>query len=366
MSDIIKTITDKKLFEKIFYKFFMDNPVFIRTKSGNLRITFFGYTDGLVAFRINYLKKIYEDSLVFTRNKDHLIYLHLKFTESQDENIYLFFPIKIQIISSARRENRKVLGMEGGGKKVVYVSNIISDFIIENTLAMALKQIDRIKEIIKFDLERHFEHIRIYLINEGMSDVRMKYFMENKTPLFISNLNEQPSEKKRKMFNFFVNEIYSKDYYLQNRKNLISEISIPVLYKAKIPYGYTQVNNSTPFSESIFATLKRVAMRIDELFNKHKVFSLSEERLLVSDISKSGLGVVFKERKFIRFFKEGCLVYFDLILPDNKKASILAVVRHIALLENKIIKVGCEIKDIDALSEVNFDEFLELVGASTV
>ena len=105
-------------------------------------------------------------------------------------------------------------------------------------------------------------------------------------------------------------------------------------------------------------------MRIDELFIKHKVFSLSEERLLVSDVSKSGLGIVFKERKFIRFFKEGCLVYFDFILPENKKASILAIVRHIALLENKIIKVGCEIKDIDALSEVNFDEFLASVNAS--
>jgi hypothetical protein len=361
MSDIIKTITDSKIFERIFYKFFMNNPVFIKTKSGNLRIIFFGYTDGLVAFRINFIKKIYQDSLVFTRNREHLIYVHLKFAEKQEDNIYLFFPVKIQIISSARKEGRKVLEMEGGGKKVVYASNIISDFIIENTLAMSLKQIDKIKEIIRFDLERHFKHLKLYLINEGMSDVRMKYFLENKIPIFIPNLKEKPAEKHMKMYNIYVNVIYPKDYYLQNRKELVSEISIPVLYKAKIPYGYIQVNNPTSFSESTYATLRRVAMRIDELFNKHKVFSLSEERLLVSDISKRGVGIVFKERRFIRYFKEGNLVYFDLILPEKKKASILAVVRHIALLENKIIKVGCEIKDIDALSEVNFDEFLKSV-----
>ena len=53
MAELIKTITDKSLFEKIFYKFFFKNNVFLKTKSGDLKIDFFGYTDGMAALKIN-------------------------------------------------------------------------------------------------------------------------------------------------------------------------------------------------------------------------------------------------------------------------------------------------------------------------
>jgi hypothetical protein len=31
-------------------------------------------------------------------------------------------------------------------------------------------------------------------------------------------------------------------------------------------------------------------------------------------------------------------------------------------MENKIIKVGCEIRELDALGEVNYEEYLESLG----
>jgi hypothetical protein len=100
-------------------------------------------------------------------------------------------------------------------------------------------------------------------------------------------------------------------------------------------------------------------MSADEIINRTKFFPVSEEKLLVADMSKNGLGVVFKDRRFIRYFKERCQVFFDLILPEEKKAAIHAEIRNIVLMENKIIKIGCEIKEMDALSEVNYEEFLE-------
>jgi len=289
---------------------------------------------------------------------EYLIYAHLKVAEKQEEDLYLFFPIKIQIISSARKEDRQSIDAAGAGKNILYVSSIMSDFIIENSLAMSLKQVDRVKEIIRFDLEKYFQHIKVYLINEGMSDVRMKYFRDNITPLFVPSINKVPPKHEEKT-RYYINNVYARDYYLKNRKQFISEIAVPILFRTKIPYGYVQVNNSTPFNESALTVIKRTAIIAEELFNKEGIFPLTEVRLLVSDVSKSGIGIVFRERRFVRFFKEKSLVFFDLILPDKKKASVLAVVRNITLLENKIIKVGCEIKELDALSEANYDEFLQ-------
>lgn len=363
MSSVIQTISDKGQFEEIFYRYFMNNDAFLRTKSGNLKITFYGYTEGLAAFKIPFLKHMFENCLVYTRTDEYLIYAHLKVAEKQEEDLYLFFPMKIQIISSARKEDRKSIDAAGSGKRILYVSRIMSDFIIENSLAMALKQVDRVKEIIRFDLEKYFQHIKVYLINEGMSDVRMKNFRENITPVFIPSINEVPP-KYAEETRYYINNIYARDYFLKNRKQFISEIAVPILYRTKIPYGYVQVNNTTPFNESALTVIKRTAIIVEELFNKEQIFPLTEVQLLVSDVSKRGIGIVFKERRFVRFFKEGSLIFFDLILPDKKKASVLAIVRNIALLENKVIKVGCEIKGLDALSEANYDEFLQSAGGA--
>ena len=49
-----------------------------------------------------------------------------------------------------------------------------------------------------------------------------------------------------------------------------------------------------------------------------------------------------------------------MVLPKNKKASILADVKYLNMLENKTIKVGFGIKDIDQPGMVNYYKFLKI------
>jgi hypothetical protein len=94
---------------------------------------------------------------------------------------------------------------------------------------------------------------------------------------------------------------------------------------------------------------------------KNNIFPKAEEKLPVIDISKSGLGVIFKDKKCIKYFSENQLLYYDLILPNNNKVNMLSSVRNI-LLNGSVYKVGCRILEIDALSEVYYDEYLESIG----
>jgi len=137
---------------------------------------------------------------------------------------------------------------------------------------------------------------------------------------------------------------------------------VPILYHGKIPYGYIQINSEKPLTDGIFSVIRRMGVVTDELFKKYKIFIPENDRLLVADASASGIGIVFRERKYIRYFKEGSYVIGDILLPNGTKANVLTVVRNITLMENKIIKVGCQIKDIDALSEVHYHEYLESTG----
>jgi hypothetical protein len=362
MSEQIKTITEREQFPELFSRYFAKSEVFLKTKSGDLKIQFIGFSNGLAAFKIPYIKNIVDTCLVYSRIQNSIIYASLKASQRQGNDLYVFIPINLQIISLNRKEDRQEIGTRADGKNILYVTNLISDFIIENILAMQTKKVEAIKDTTRADLAKFFEHIKIYFCNEGMSDARMKYFYDVIMPIYISDFKKKPSEKDEKIFNNFMNNIYSKDYYLLNRKDFVSEISVPILFKMKIPFGYIQVNNTTPIAEGMFQPIKSLTMQVAELFAKSKIFPLLEEKLLVSDVSKSGLGVVFNDRRYIRYFKEKCRVFFELILPGDTRASIVAVVRNIAFMDNKVIKIGCEIKEMDAISEVNYEEYLASVG----
>ena len=220
------------------------------------------------------------------------------------------------------------------------------------------KKVDHVREIITFDLEKQFDLIKVYFISESKSDIRMKYIMERETTLFIPDLNSEPSEKLKSDYEFYINEIYSKDFRMSGSE-YISEALVPVFFKAVIPYGYIQVNNKSPMTDGLFTVVKRMAVVINELFKKYNLFVSTADRFLVSDLSKGGMGIVFKDRRQTRFFRKDSLIIYEIVLPTQKKAVIGAIVRNVNFLDNGTIKVGMQIHKMDPISEVNYDEFIE-------
>ncbi|HPD77878.1 MAG TPA: hypothetical protein PLH88_05590 [Spirochaetota bacterium] len=357
MADLIKTVTDKSQFQFILDNFFTKNPVYIKTSSGNLALQYLGYADGNVAFRVPLVKSLPDNVVVFTRYKTNNIYLSMKPIE-RNEDTFIFIPIKFQIISESRKEDRKLLGIEGG-KSVIYTNNLISDYNIERSLSTTDKKVDKIKEVAEFELKKKFEHVRIVLIHEAKSDIRLKHVISTSLPIFMPNLNVDPEPGEEENYNFYVNTIYKGDISLSSRNRFISEITVPILYNKIIPYGYVQVNGTQPFSDGLFEVCRRMSIVIDQLLNKNKLIQPLEERFLISDLSKNGLGFVFREKRHIRNFQENCKIAFDILLPTQKKAVIGAIVRNISFMENGIIKLGCEIFYMDDTSRANYDEFID-------
>ena len=356
MSQTIKTITDKSRVEAIFKNYFSGKDIYIRTKSGNLKIHFLGYSEDNVAFRIPHVKNIKESITVFTRHQANTIYVMLQYLEKK-EDTFIFLPVKFQVISEARKEDRMLVGSEGG-TKVIFVNNIMTDMAIKSELMMNDKKVEHVREIITFDLEKQFDLIKVYFISESKSDIRMKYLMERESPLFIPDLNSDPSEKLKSDYEYYINEIYSKDFRMSGSE-YISEVLVPVFFKTVIPYGYIQVNNKSPMTDGLFTVVKRMAVVMNELFKKYNLFLSTEDRFLVSDLSKGGMGIVFKDRRQTRFFRKDSLIIYEIVLPTQKKAVIGAIVRNVNFLDNGTIKVGMQIHKMDPISEVNYDEFIE-------
>jgi len=358
MAENIKTVTDKSKFAEIFNKFFAKRASYLKAKNGNLNIQFLGFFEDKVAFRIPRLKSLPDLTIIYTRIESGTIYASVKPFEN-NEDTFTFIPLKFQIISTQRKEDRKSVSEDDGSKSIMFVKNVLSDSLISTSLSMNEKKIDRIKDSIEQDLKKRFEKIRIVLINEAKFDARIKYIQENIAPILIEDLNKDPDEKQKKMFNHYINEIYSKDYKLSSQKEFTSEILVPILFRNIIPYGYIQVNNRTPMNDEFLSAVKKTAVITNELILKGNIFMPAEDKFLVADFSKKGLGVAFKDRRQTRFFRQDSLVSFDIILTTNKNAIIGAIVRNTSFMENGIIKVGLEIDKLDAISEINYDECLD-------
>ncbi len=359
MADLIKTVTDKSQFEFILNNFYINNTIYIKTNNGNMNLTYLGFSEGNVAFRIPYLKSIPDNVVVFVRHNNSTIYLSMKFIE-RSEDTFVFSPIKFQIISESRKEDRKLIGIEGG-KSIIYINNLISDYIITRALATADKKVDKVKEFAEFELKKNFDHVRVVFLHEAKTDARLAHILSTSRPIFIPDLNVDPEPEDEEEFNSYVNNIYKGDISIPSRNKYISEITVPILFNSIIPYGYIQVNNTRALSEGLLEVCKRMAIVIDQLFKKNNLVSPMTERFLVSDLSKGGLGFVFKDKRTLRYVQENSKVCFDVMLPTKKKSIIGAVVRNISFLENRIIKVGCEINKMDSTSKANYQEFVDLM-----
>ncbi len=357
MSETIKTITDTGQFEEIFKKFFTGKEVYIKTKSGDLAVQFLGYSSGNVAFRIPRVKNVPDTIVVLTRLGEKTIYASLKSLE-HNEDTFIFLPMKFQIISEARREERTSIGAPDG-KNVLTATNLISELMIQGSLDSNDKKVALIKDKIAADLKGRFAKIRVVFVNETRIDVRMKHFMHSWNPIYIKDLGKEPSEADKKNLQFYVNEIYAKDYKLSSQKEFISEVSVPFIYKNIIPYGYIQVNNTRPMDENHLTVIKRLAAMINDHLVKENLFVPAPDKFIVTDVSKGGLGIVFKDRRQLRFFMKDAQVIIDLNLPDGNKATMGVTVRNTIFNDVGTIRVGFEITSIDAISEVNYDEYLE-------
>lgn len=359
MAETIKTISDSGQFEEIFKKFYSGRDVFIKTKSGDLAIQFLGYSSGNVAFRIPRVKNVPETIVVLTRMGENTIYASLKFIE-RNEDTFIFLPMKFQIISEARREERTSVSASDG-KNILYATNLISESMIQGALESNEKRITLIKEKIADDLKGKFNRVRVFFMNESRIDARMKYFMGSWNPIFMKDREKEPTEADKKDFQFYLSEIYTKDYKLSSQKELVSEASVPFIYKNIIPYGYIQVNNKKPMDDNHITVVKRLAAMINEHMTRDSLFVPAQDRFIVTDVSKKGMGIVFRDRRQLRYFVKDSQAVIELHLPDSNKATMGVIVRNTIFNEGGTIRVGFEIMHIDAISEVNYDEYLELL-----
>lgn len=361
MINKIKTISDKALFNSIMNDYFLHKKAYVKSSSGNIQVKFLNCSGGLAAVRIPFNVSPPQNSLIFTRNNDNVIFAYMKFWEARDADTFIFEPAKFQIIKAVRKNERKSIGAsEDNG--LIFATNIITEYLIRNSLSNKKEATDKMKKRIIYDNEKDYEYIKLFFEDNEIDDPRMNYFHDKREPLFIPYIKNGLTDMKDEKTAHYMDAIYTSDRDLIENSRLVSEAAVPFLYDSKIPYGYIQVNGSAPFTNGTLQAVKRTASLVERMGKDYKLFTELDDMVVVTDISTKGLGIVFKEKKYIPYYKEKSCVSLDLILPNDNNASMLARVRHLEMLEDKFIKAGLEIVKMDKNSIINYESFIKSYG----
>ncbi len=357
MKDDVKLVYGKEYHEKILGQFFLQGKSFVHSSRGDVEVRYIGFHDDLAEFAFPLRTSRPGNCSIFTRVKNITITVHLTCTKVKGDTVFCFVPLNFEIQTTPRNDLRRCFN--GDTENIIFATNVISDPGIKKTLKSEKKKLEKIRDRVSPDEAGAYDYFNIVFDDSPVHDPRMKYFKEFRSPIHVLNFRKSGSEEKDYLVKYYLENIFKMDRSIRDNAEIVSEISVPILCNDKIPYGYIQANSSLPLSRTSMRSLKRMALLIESMRRENNISFNVDHRFLVSDISKNGLGIAFKNWSLLPYYDRKKMVSMDMIFPQRKKASLIADVRHIDILANKIIKVGFYIREMDNLSKIHFQRALE-------
>ncbi len=361
-SEALKII-DKKQIEEIFLTRFKIGKIFIKTSDINIQVESFSFDNGEISVTLPEVTENVKSVLFYMRESEDVIFSHAVLKSKNETGSLVYEPLDIQILQIPRKEERKSVGSSDKPDTApIYLSNIISDFTIHECLELSKRKVTLIKEELLKKLLTIYPDSEITFLNEKSKDPRMLYFGKKRKPYFIRNIKDFDKPEKLNEdedLKYYHSYIFEKNS-LDNRAKILSEISVPLLYKMMMPFGYVKTASLAELTDEDYSVIRKFGMSASTVYtNDKQIIISSDDRIAVTDLSMSGLGIFFKDKVLIKHFKENSLIVFTIYLPEKKQATLLCEVKNIALIKNYVYRIGCEILNIESLGEVYYEEYIE-------
>ncbi len=355
-------ITEKSRMEGVIQTRFIDGKIFIKTDELNIQVESFSFKNGDVIVGVPEVDERSKRVIFYVRDNDDVVFSHAAFKSRDEKGMLIYNPLDVQILPMPRKEVRKSVVPSGGNASPVYISNIISDFSIIESLNLSKKKTELIKDELLKKMHAVYHNSEIIFLNDKSKDPRMLFFNKKRKPYFIKNIRDIDDAEK---VNSDEDLKYYKTYIFQKDSSAginraVSEIGVPLLYKMMMPFGYVKITSLDELSDEDFSAVRKFGMSASTACTNDKHLIMShDDKIAVTDLSPGGLGIFFKEKVLIKHFRENALIIFTIFLPEKKQATLLCEVKNIALIKNYVYRIGCEILNIEALGEVYYTEYIE-------
>lgn len=355
----ILTITQEDKFEQIIKDYYSKGVLQLKQGDNSIPIEFIKSIGNKIYFKIDSKKNLPDECLITAKLETEIVYGTMKQAGLPLEHIFVFTPVKFQLISFFRKHERVDLN-ENNSKQIVFLTNIISSSNLKESITAEKKKVEQIKSKITEKLENIFDTVKVIVVGEKQVDPRFRYFMANTHSIYIADINNPDSVTDKEQFAYYNLNIYATDYTIK-KNNAISEITTPLLLHGKMPYGYIQINSSKILAPTIVDQIKNYARHLDDFFLQSGIVHPVTDKFIVTNVSSGGFAIAFKDKKFLRIFPTKQSMMVEMILPNNQTIKLYSTACNITL-DSKMITIGFQIIDISDEYRNTYEDFIKSVS----
>ncbi len=200
---------------------------------------------------------------------------------------------------------------------------------------------------------------KIFLASGDSTDTRLKHLQKN--PRIIYYSPDPPANFNARQYfpqDVYLDEIQKSD--LKVPANLHAEVTIPILYKAKIPIGYIQVNTPRYVDEVVLQTVKKIGVALETQLRKIGLVFEEERPLPILNLDMKTLELEFSDRLLLRHFQPGLTVLFRVQKAQDSLGQFSAVVSKSVNIGSGRTRATLDFQEMDAMSELNLEEALKV------
>jgi len=207
------------------------------------------------------------------------------------------------------------------------------------------------------ELKNLVPYHKIFLAAGESSDFRLKQLVKNPRIIYYSP-EPPPDFKPRQYFpaDTYIEEILKNEHKVPT--GLKCEVSLPILYKQKLPIGYLQANTPKHMDDGTFQALKKIAVALETQLRKVGLIFEEQKPLAVQKIDMKHVEFEVIDRLQLRHFQPGLILLFRLQRAQDSLGQFSATVASSANLGGGKTKVTLAFQEMDAMSELNLEEAL--------
>lgn len=352
----LQAVTSSAKISDIANRFFLNKPSYLKYHKNDIRIKCYRYINEKITIGIPVLRTIPDPAVIYAGDNNDVAYFYLKFSESIQPDIIVFEVVKCIVMKGERNPERNIVNPDIDQQSGIYITNIITETMLENDLLFENKKYNTILEYTESELMRYFTYARLFMKLTNVNDRRMQFISDFNRPLTVNQIGEDPLNTSED-YEYYMKYIYPKDRFKKEYRSVKSEAILPVYYKNKIPYGYLQVNRSMDLTRKDIEIAEKFVKSIEKYFQKIDIFRVITDKLFIYDISAGGLSVIQFDKTYFNILNDNTGVCFDLILPNQKSINVFATVKHSRLLSNGVTRTGFKIEKIGSDDIEDFNSY---------
>lgn len=306
-----------------------------------------------IKIRTQFLDSPGERRVIIRHNKKRIIAIcRFVLRNGPTEIIY---PQSLEITDDAKKDVA-----ETDNSSPYFMTNLTSSKEIAFVIEAHRKKINGfVTNFFDTELKNLVPYHKIFLAAGDTTDARHKNLARN--PRIIYYCPEPPEKFNPRQYfpiDTYLAEIQKSD--LKIPANLKAEFTIPILYKAKLPIGYIQVNMPRFLDDATIQAVKKIGVALETQLRKIGLVLEEPNPLPIQKVDMKQIVMEFSDRLLLRHFQPGLVVLFRIQKGQESLGQFSATVETSANLGGGKTRVTLDFQDMEAMSELNLEEALKV------